>query len=124
MTQEGFTLETINGQSCVRMTRVLWSEPKIFTVWYPVAPESLAAARQLEGKQLDDSPGGGTYRLAPEDPAFWKFRELRVRLAAGEKTEPVQSREVDAPKPTRVRAELRWQHGAWEKLTRHGWRAA
>lgn len=31
---------------------------------------------------------------------------------------------LPVPRPTRVRSELRWHYGQWQKLTRKGWIAA
>lgn len=125
MPREGAAVELLDGVPHVRVTRLLWSEPTVLVLWYPVAPACRADATALVGVELDADRSGSRFRVsATVDPVLWRrWQGTELALASGAQTEPARALETPMPRPPRVRAELKWEHGAWHKLTARGWAA-
>lgn len=118
-----YTLEKRGLRLYLCYTDSLSSEPKIVKNFWPLC-ESNLSSWDLElyesagaiGKRLDPCASGG----------YWSRELNRVIVVPefGKLSDPNMTEVTEVPKPKRVRSEMRWENGAWRKLTKRGWELA
>ncbi len=109
------TLGYRDGWLCAVETQVRSTEPMQDTLYWPLLKAVRAHWEEDLGKPL--------YRetstcYSMKIGGYWRA----FHLSEGGQTHAVCVESQPVPKPARVRSELRWKWGKWEKHhTKHGW---
>lgn len=115
----------------LRAFDTFWSAPLESFGYYPVCLERSLNPRSLLGVELELCGGGGLYRpsidaMLAAGKSLADYRNVsafRVVLRELSGTHPVSWRRRPVARPkVRTGAELRWEHGRWQKLLKSGWK--
>lgn len=107
------------GYVCVKYEYALFSEPKMYALWWPCYRAPRADVEYYIGRTAEPA-GSGSYNVRIGEGLAGRW--ITFRLAEGGATKAIKTEERYLPCPkVRKGITTRYSNGKWQKLLRQGW---